>query len=73
VKTKDGQTADVGGLTYREIADRLGLSHARIQQIEARALAKMRKAAEKRGLRLEDVLGPRCPDFFVGGEGGASR
>lgn len=36
----------LGGLTHREIAELLGMSKTRVQQIEKRALEKMRLAAE---------------------------
>lgn len=53
---KAGETHDGIGLTYRQIAARLGISHTRVQQLEARALRKMGKLARARGIRLEDVL-----------------
>lgn len=34
-------------LSYREIAEILGISHASVQNIERRALEKMRKEAER--------------------------
>jgi DNA-directed RNA polymerase sigma subunit (sigma70/sigma32) len=43
-------------VTREEVARRLGLSVERIGQLERRALAKMRAEAERRGLRLEDLL-----------------
>jgi len=33
-----------GNLTLREVADRLGVSFARIKQIESKALAKLKKS-----------------------------
>ncbi|OHD27937.1 MAG: hypothetical protein A2Y38_07280 [Spirochaetes bacterium GWB1_59_5] len=34
----------LGGMTYQQIAAVLGVSHTRVQQIEAAALAKVRRA-----------------------------
>ena len=44
-----------GGMTSREIAKLLGISHGTVQNIERRALAKMRAAAEKSGVGPEDL------------------
>lgn len=46
------------GLTHREIGDLLGISFARVQQIETIALAKMRREAKRLGLDLS-VLSDR--------------
>lgn len=46
------------GLTHREIGDLLGISSARVQQIETVALAKMRREAERSGVDLS-VLSDR--------------
>ncbi|HEY6462742.1 MAG TPA: sigma factor-like helix-turn-helix DNA-binding protein [Polyangiaceae bacterium] len=54
-------TRTAGAMTYREIAERVGLSQARVQQIERRALQKLRVAAEKSGYSLDDVLGGHVP------------
>lgn len=43
--------ADYGGLSQYEIAERLGISRARVSQIEARAMRKLRAAAAKAGWR----------------------
>lgn len=40
-----------GGATHEEIAAVLGVTRARVQQIEAGALRKLRALAEKRGVR----------------------
>ena len=51
-----------GGMTSREIAKILGISHGTVQNIERRALAKMRVAAEKSGVGPEDLR-----DFLANG------
>jgi DNA-directed RNA polymerase sigma subunit (sigma70/sigma32) len=43
-------------VTNREIAEELGLTTQRVQQIETRALAKLRKLLEEQGLKLEDFI-----------------
>jgi DNA-directed RNA polymerase specialized sigma24 family protein len=43
------------GLSQTEIAKRLGISHTRVQQIERRALEKLRRALERRGIEREDL------------------
>ncbi len=43
-------------LTHAEIGKRLNLSRARVGQIEVMALKKLRKLAEQRGLKLEDLF-----------------
>ncbi len=43
-------------LTCREISERLGVSRARVQQIEQAAIKKLRKLAERRGLKFEDLI-----------------
>tara|TARA_R100000008_G_C3543231_1_gene146024 strand:+ start:506 stop:751 length:246 start_codon:yes stop_codon:yes gene_type:complete len=42
-----------GAMTLREIADRLGLSFVRVQQIEKAALKKMRRNARKHSIYNE--------------------
>jgi transcriptional regulator len=44
-----------GRFTYEEIATLLKISPMRVRQIEQRALAKLRKALEKRGYTSIDV------------------
>jgi DNA-directed RNA polymerase specialized sigma24 family protein len=43
----------VGGLSVREVARVLGISHGLVVIIEARALAKLRKRLEARGYSFE--------------------
>lgn len=42
--------ADRGGATLEELGERFGVTRERIRQLEAKALAKVRKVAERRGL-----------------------
>lgn len=39
-----------GKMTLREVADRLGISFARVKQIESQALIKIRKRCAKKGI-----------------------
>ena len=56
---RKGEPAHAVGLTLDEIARRLGISRARVQQLEARALKKMAKRARALGLRFEDFVPSR--------------
>jgi predicted DNA binding protein len=42
--------------TLREIAESEGISHQAITEIIERALRKIRKELEKRGIKMEDLL-----------------
>lgn len=42
--------------TLREIAEEEGISHQAITEILERAMKKLRKELEKRGIKLEDLL-----------------
>lgn len=42
--------------TLREIAEEEGISHQAITEILERALKKLRKELEKRGIKMEDLL-----------------
>lgn len=44
------------GLDLHDIAEEFGISRARVQQIILKALKKLRKECNRRGLRLEDLL-----------------
>lgn len=48
--------ADGAGLTHREIGERLGISFARVQQIERRALAKLRRLAKRHRVELPECF-----------------
>jgi predicted DNA binding protein len=43
-------------MTLREIADSEGISHQAIAEILERALKKMQKALETKGIKMEDLL-----------------
>jgi len=43
-------------MTLREIAEVEGVSHQAIAEILARALYKIKKALEKKGIKAEDLL-----------------
>ena len=43
-------------MTLREIADSEGISHQAIAEILERALKKMQKALENKGIKMEDLL-----------------
>jgi DNA-directed RNA polymerase sigma subunit (sigma70/sigma32) len=43
-------------MTLQQIADIEGVSHQAVAEILARAMRKLRKALEARGLHLEDLL-----------------
>ena len=45
-----------GGCTLSEIASMLGIGKERVRQIEARALAKVRKAMQEKGIGAQDLI-----------------
>jgi DNA-directed RNA polymerase sigma subunit (sigma70/sigma32) len=45
-------------LTLQEIADALNLTRKRVRQIEAKALTKLRKKMQAKGIKASDLLGP---------------
>ena len=44
------------GMTMRQVADRLGISYQRVQQIEAKALRRLRGALLRSGITEADAL-----------------
>ena len=55
-QTKIRTSSTHGGCTLSEIASMLGIGKERVRQIEARALAKVRKAMQEKGVKSEDLL-----------------
>ena len=45
-----------GGCTLSEIASMLGIGKESVRQIEARALAKVRKAMQEKGIGAQDLI-----------------
>ena len=45
-------------LTLQEIADAMDLTRERVRQIEAKALTKLRKKMQAKGIKASDLLGP---------------
>ena len=44
------------GCTLSEVADMLSIGKERVRQIEARALAKLRKAMQEQGIEAQDLI-----------------
>jgi DNA-directed RNA polymerase sigma subunit (sigma70/sigma32) len=53
IKTNAGQA----NLTLYEVADMLNLTRERVRKIEAKALTKLRKHLQERGIKPSDLLG----------------
>ena len=45
-----------GGCTLSEIASIMGIGRERVRQIEAKALAKLRKAMQEKGIQAQDLI-----------------
>lgn len=45
-----------GGCTLSEVADMLSIGKERVRQIESRALAKLRKAMQEKGIQAHDLI-----------------
>jgi hypothetical protein len=54
VKLKTSSTH--GGCTLSEIASMMGIGRERVRQIEARAIAKVRKAMQEKGIQAQDLI-----------------
>ena len=55
-QTKIRTSSTHGGCTLSEIANMLGIGKERVRQIEARALAKVRKAIQEKGIQAQDLI-----------------
>jgi DNA-directed RNA polymerase sigma subunit (sigma70/sigma32) len=55
-QTKIRTSSTHGGCTLSEIASMLGIGKERVRQIEARALAKVRKAMQEKGIQAQDLI-----------------
>jgi DNA-directed RNA polymerase sigma subunit (sigma70/sigma32) len=42
--------------TYEEIAEDMGMTRSGVRKLEQRALRKVKKALDKRGMTLDDIL-----------------
>jgi DNA-directed RNA polymerase sigma subunit (sigma70/sigma32) len=56
IQTKIRTSSTHGGCTLSEIASMLGIGKERVRQIEARALAKVRKAIQEKGVQAQDLI-----------------
>ncbi|QWE27928.1 sigma factor-like helix-turn-helix DNA-binding protein [Polynucleobacter sp. AM-7D1] len=45
-----------GGCTLSEVASMLSIGKERVRQIEARALTKLRKAMQEKGIEAQDLI-----------------
>ena len=55
-QAKSRTSSTHGGCTLSEIANMLGIGKERVRQIEARALAKVRKAMQEKGIGAQDLI-----------------
>jgi DNA-directed RNA polymerase sigma subunit (sigma70/sigma32) len=55
-QTKIRTSSTYSGCTLSEIASMLGIGKERVRQIEARALAKVRKAMQEKGIGAQDLI-----------------
>ena len=55
-QTKIRTSSTHGGCTLSEIASMLGIGKERVRQIEARALANVRKVMQEKGIGAQDLI-----------------
>jgi DNA-directed RNA polymerase sigma subunit (sigma70/sigma32) len=55
-QTKIRTSSSYNGCTLSEVADMLGIGKETVRQIEAKALAKLRKTMQEKGIESQDLI-----------------